>query len=68
MEIDAVLSDLTVEMKHVMSLINPAQTYMVFCPFSPLFLNISFRQRSGGYCYSSIYDFMIFLAYLENML
>lgn len=27
-EIDAVLSDLTVEMKHVMSLINPAKTYM----------------------------------------
>lgn len=30
MEVDADLSKLTEETKHVMSLINPAKTYMVF--------------------------------------
>ena len=37
MEIDADLSDLAMEMKHVTSLINPAKTYMVIY-FSQYFI------------------------------
>lgn len=83
MEIDAILSDLTCEAKHLLSLIHPAKTYMVslsllllrnmflvWSSFSqPTFHYVKENQMEGLGCFQTLFmSVLLFYFYMRVVL